>query len=111
MQLRKKLDEKYVQSKFEINSRTLDDILSSQRPSSDKSRLGYDKEKKPEYSFSQTKMKEDMLLHSRRKKVRNNLLSYKKSDMIPGRPMTSIFQQIFFCHYYSSNNFGHRDMN
>ena len=47
MQLRKKLDEKFVQAKFENNSRTLDDILSSQRPSSDKSGLGYDKEKKP----------------------------------------------------------------
>ena len=46
MHLRKKLDEKSVQSKFENNSRTLDDILSSQIPSSDKSGLGYDKEKK-----------------------------------------------------------------
>ena len=50
MHLRKKLDEKYVQSKFESKSRILDDILSSQRPSSAKSGLGYDKEKEPEYS-------------------------------------------------------------
>ena len=41
--LRNKLDEKSVQSKFENNSRILDDILSSQIPSSDKSGLGFDK--------------------------------------------------------------------
>ena len=45
--LRNKLDEKFVQSKFENNSRTLDDILSSQLPLNDKTRLGYDKQKKP----------------------------------------------------------------
>ena len=45
MELRRKLDDKYVQLKFENGSRTLDDMLSRQRPSSDKSGLGYDKEK------------------------------------------------------------------
>ena len=57
MQLRKKLDEKFVQSKFENNSRNLDDILSSQIPLSDKSRLGYDKEKKPIFLFHKTRLK------------------------------------------------------
>ena len=47
MQLRKKLDEKFVQSKLENSSKNLDDISSTQRPSSDKSGLGDDKEKKP----------------------------------------------------------------
>ena len=50
MLLRNKLDEKYIKSKFEKNSRTLDEIPSVQRPTSDKSRLGFDKEKKPGYS-------------------------------------------------------------
>ena len=49
MHLRKKLDEEYIKSKFEKCSRTLDEILSVQRPSSDKSGLGFDKEK-PGYS-------------------------------------------------------------
>ena len=50
MHLRKRLDEEAIKSKFENNSKVLDDILSSQIPLSDKSVLGYDKEKKPKYS-------------------------------------------------------------
>ena len=50
MQLRKRLDEEVIKSKFENNSKLLDDILRSQRPSSDKSGLGYDKAKNPEHS-------------------------------------------------------------
>ena len=37
MQFRKTLDEEAMKSKFEGNSKTLDDILNSQRPSNDKS--------------------------------------------------------------------------
>ena len=47
MHLRKKLDEESIKSKFENSSRTLDEILSVERPSSDKSRLGFDKQNKP----------------------------------------------------------------
>ena len=50
IQLKKGVDEKYITSKFENNSRILDDILSSQRPSNGKTGLGYDKVKKMEYS-------------------------------------------------------------
>ena len=50
MHLRKKLDEESIKSKFENNSKTLDEILSVQMPSSNKSRLGFDKEKKPRFS-------------------------------------------------------------
>ena len=46
----KELDEESIKSKFENSSRTSDEILSFQRPSSDKSGLGFDKEKKPRYS-------------------------------------------------------------
>ena len=46
MHLRNKLDE---ESRFENSSRTLDEILILQRRSSDKSGLGFDKEK-PGYS-------------------------------------------------------------
>ena len=72
MHLRKKLDEKSNQSKFEDSSRILDDILSSQRPSSDKSVLGYDKENDPEYSSfifqDRNKRKYDVVLKSLIKK-------------------------------------------
>ena len=46
----KSLDEEAIKSKFENKSKVLDDILSSQIPSSDKSSLGYEKEKKSKYS-------------------------------------------------------------
>ena len=47
--LRKKLDEESIKSSFENNSRNLDEILSVQIPSSDKSGLGFHKGKQ-EYS-------------------------------------------------------------
>ena len=50
MHLRKKLDEEYIKSRYENNSRTSYETISVQRPSSDKSGLGFDKEKKPGYS-------------------------------------------------------------
>ena len=52
-QFKKKLDEGSIKSKFENSSRILDDILNSQRASSDRSGLGFNKEKKPEcFSFT-----------------------------------------------------------
>ena len=50
IQLRKWVDEKCIKSKFENNSRILDDILSSQTSSNDKTGLGYDNERKLERS-------------------------------------------------------------
>ena len=47
MFLRKKLDEDSIKSKFEKRSNNLDEILSVQIPSSDKSGLGFDKQNKP----------------------------------------------------------------
>ena len=43
MHLRKKFDEESIKTKFKNSSNTPDDILRIQRPSRDKSRLGYDK--------------------------------------------------------------------
>ena len=48
MQFKRKLDEESIKSKFENISSILDEILSSQRSSSDRSGLGFVKEKKPE---------------------------------------------------------------
>ena len=43
----RELDEESIKTKFENSSRILDDILNSQRASSDRSGLGFNKEKKP----------------------------------------------------------------
>ena len=83
MCLRKNMDEQSIKSKFEKSSNTLDEILSVQIPSCNKSGLRFDKEKKPGHSSctNQDGIKEAMLMHSRAKlkgkKVRNMLLSYK----------------------------------
>ena len=47
MQFKRKLDEGSIKSKFENSSRILDKILSIQRPSGDRSSLGFVKENKP----------------------------------------------------------------
>ena len=48
MKFKKNIDEESIKSKFENNSRILDDIMHSQRSSSDRSGLVFIKEKKPE---------------------------------------------------------------
>ena len=48
MQFKRNIDKGSIKSKFENSSRILDDILSSQIPSGDRSGLGFVKEKKPE---------------------------------------------------------------
>ena len=53
MQFKKKIDEEYIKSKFENNSRILYEILNNQRPSSNISGLGFNKENNPEcFSFT-----------------------------------------------------------
>ena len=78
MHLRKKFDQESIKSKFENNAKTLDDILSSQRPSRDKFGLGYDKEKKPENK-------------------RFTLSSHDKdgTNVMPRRPMTVDIRRYF----------------
>ena len=46
----KKLDEETIKTMFENNSKILDDILRSQKPSNDKIGLGYDNERKSKCS-------------------------------------------------------------
>ena len=48
--LRKKLDEETIKTKFENSSNILDDILRIQKPSNDKTGLGYDNERKSKCS-------------------------------------------------------------
>ena len=51
MQFKRKLDEESMKSKFEKSSRILDDILSSQIPSSDRSGLEFVNENKLEIFY------------------------------------------------------------
>ena len=65
--LRKKIDEESFQSKFVSSSKTLDDILSCQSSSSNKTRLGYDKGMKSNNPLPQYKMETKivMLMYSK----------------------------------------------
>ena len=60
---------------------------------------------------SKIEIKETMLLCSkarlRSQKSAPSSHNKDKTDMIPKEPMTSRYQQIFFGHCYSCNNFGH----
>ena len=74
-QFKKKLDEGSIKSKFENSSRILDDILSSQRPSGDRSGLGFVKEKRVFLSQIKREVRKAMvkyeILHLKRKEARN----------------------------------------
>ena len=65
LQFKRKLDEESIKSKFENSSRILDDILSSQRPSGDRSGLGFVKKRIHKFFLSQIK-----------KEVRKAMLKY-----------------------------------
>ena len=86
---------------MENSSKTLDDILNSQRLSSEKTRLGYNKRNYVAALMSPIEKndckKYSPFLHRR--------------NMMPIRPMISMYQQIFLFHFYSWNNFGHESVN
>ena len=113
MHLRNKLDEESIKSKFEKSSNNLDEILSVQIPSSDKSRFGYDKEKKPGHSSCTNqdgnKRSYAVALKSQIKREESKKYSplLQISDMMPKRPMASRHQQLFLGNFYTCNNFGH----
>ena len=120
MELRKKVDEESIKSKFENSSKTLDNILSSQRTSRDKSGLGYNKENKPKFSSltNQCRNKRNYVaaLKSQIKREENKKYvppshDKDKTNVMTRRPMTSRYQQIFFGHFYSYNHFGHKARN
>ena len=48
--VKKNIDEEFIKTKFENSSMILDDILRSQKPSNDKTSLGYDNERKTKCS-------------------------------------------------------------
>ena len=118
MQFKKKLDEGSVKSKFENSSRILDDIFSSQIPSSDRSGLGFVKEKKPEIfpvtNQEGSKKSYVEVLKTPTKKERSKKVGLISQDInanniAPKRP--NRYLQIFLGHYFSCNNFGHKALN
>ena len=105
MHLRNKFDEEYIKSKFENNSKNLDDILSSQIPSRDKYGLGYDKEKNPKCSSLTNQGRNKRSYVAARKcpiqkeEIKKSTLSSHDKDrnnVIPRRPMKRIYQIDFF---------------
>ena len=118
MHLIKKLDEESIKSKFENNSRTLDEILNIQRPSSNKYGLGFDKEKKPGYSSCThqdgNKRSYVVVLMSQIKKEEIKEFAsplQRTTYMMPKRPVTSRHQQLFLGNCYTCNNFRHMARN
>ena len=116
MQLRRKLDEEDLKSKFEGKSKILDDILNSQKPSSDKFGLGYGSRYSSFTNQGENRKRYDDALKSLAKKGERKKsipTSYDKNmiNVIPKRPVTNIYQHIFFGHCYSCHNFGHNALN
>ena len=113
MQFRKNLDEEAMKSKFEGSSKILDDILNIQRPSNDKFGVVY----RPKYSSFTIQVGNKKIyvvaLKSpvKKEEIKNSIpTSHDKNriNVIPRIPMTNRYQQIFFGHCYSCNNFGHK---
>ena len=84
---------------------------SSKIPSSDQYGLGYDKEKKPEYSFFTKQDERSYVVALKKKESKKTASPLQRTYMIPRRPMSSRYQQIFLCHFYFCNNFGHKALN
>ena len=94
--------------------------MSSQIPLRDKSGLGYDKEKNPECSSLTNQGRNEIgyvvALKSpiQKEEIKKSALSSHdkyRTNVMPRIPMTSRYQQIFFGHFYSCNNFGHKALN
>ena len=108
--LGKNTNEESLQSKFKSSSKTLDDILSFQRSSSNKNGLGYEKENKEKQSsfINKEENKRSYVNALMRPFVKEynkkNSLSQNESrtDNVPSR-----HQQLFLGNCYAYNNFGH----
>ena len=118
IQCKKNIDEGSIKSKFENSSRIIDDILNNQRSSSDRSGLGFNKEKKPECFFftnqgGNKKIYVEALKSpvKKRESEKHALNSQDKNinNMVPKRP--NKYLRIFLGHYYSCNNFVHKSLN
>ena len=118
MQFKKKLDEESIKLKFENSSRILYEILNRQRPSSNISGLGFNKENNPEcFSFtnqggnkkSYAEALKNPVKKEEGKKSSLNSRDQNINNMVPKRP--NRYQEIFLGHCYSCNNFGHKAIN
>ena len=94
--------------------------MSSQRPSRDKSILGYEKERNPECSSLTNQGRNKIIfvvalnIPIQNKEIKKYALSSHdkyRTNVMPRRPMTSRYHQIFFGHCDSYNNFGHKSLN
>ena len=114
-QFKIKLNEGSIKSKFDNISRILYDIPSSQKPSNDKSGLGFVKENKPKV-FPITNKKWGKKSYAKILKTPAKKEVNKKAGLIsqdenikniaPKRP--NRYLQIFLGHCFSCNNFGHK---
>ena len=118
LQFRRNLNGGSIKSKFENSSRILDDILSSQRPSSDRYVLGFVKEKNPEIfpvtNQEGSKKSYAEVIKTPAKKEGSKkvgLISQDKNRNNTTSRRPNRYLQIFLGQCYSCNNFGHKALN
>ena len=81
--LRKELDAKFIQTRYENSSKILDEIIATQRDPSNKNGIGYSQKK---IKLAQNHMQLLFLVHSRRKrKKRQGMLKTPEEHFHPSR--------------------------
>ena len=125
--MKKELEKGKNHSRFENNSKILDDILNSQRSPKDKTGLGCDKKStsvtlktnKRKISYTDA-LKSTLKIENNKRKtslktVHNNLKSAPptkekedKWNIMTRRTPPKRYQHIFLGYFYSYNNFGHK---
>ena len=116
--LRKELDEKLIQTKYENSSKIWDKIITTQRDSSNKNGVGYSQEENQVNSKSyvaallSTFKKKDEENTSNDHNSRGLLPPVKKEyKTTPKKVYENMYPHIFFGYCFACSNFKHKAMN
>jgi hypothetical protein len=118
VQLRKELDTKFIQTKYENSSKILDKIITTQRDSGNKKGIGYSQEESQVNSKSYANVLLSTFKKKNEEKTRNDqnsrgpLPPIKKEDKtIPNKFNQNKYPLIFFGYCFACSNFIHKAMN
>jgi hypothetical protein len=116
--LRKELDAKFIQTKYENSSKILDKIITTQRDSGNKNGIGYSQE---ETQVNSKDYADNILSTFKKKneeKTRNDQNSRgplppikKKDKKIPNMFYQNRYPRILFGYFFTCSNFRHKAMN
>jgi hypothetical protein len=115
--LRKELDEKLIQTRYENISKILDKIITTQRDSGNKNGVGYSQEENQVNSKSyaaallSTFKKKDEEKTSNDQNSRGLLPPIKEYKTTPKKVYQNMYPHIFFGYFFACSNFGHKAMN